>query len=62
MLNAVIRDRRLLEVCGDAIAVVRGRVAPHILFVTIALPYLTNSVTNSLRQFCERSEKVELID
>ncbi|QIG54506.1 hypothetical protein G6N82_10400 [Altererythrobacter sp. BO-6] len=57
-----VRDR-LLDVCGTGaiLPVVRGRVAPNILFVTVAPPDLDGAVRTSIKRFCDKSEKVELV-
>ena len=53
----------LLELCGDAalLPVVRGRVAPHILFLTLAPPELSDVVSEALTSFCGKCAKADLI-
>lgn len=59
------RDVRaqFLNACGDGeiLPVVRGRVAPNILFITHAPTQLASAVKSSVESFCRLSEKVELI-
>lgn len=55
--------QRFLDACGggSVLPVVRGRVAPNILFVTAAPGPLVAAIDASIRNFCNRSEKVELV-
>ena len=57
-----VRDR-FLSACGGGtvLPVVRGRVAPNILFVTFAPSKLAPDVRSSIKSFCSRSAKVELV-
>lgn len=59
---AEVRDL-LRQECSDAplLPVVRGRVAPNILFVTVAPPRLAPSVAKALERFASHASKVELV-
>lgn len=54
---------RFLSECGGGslLPVVRGRVAPNILFITFAPPRLASAVETSIESFCSQSDKVELV-
>lgn len=45
-----------------ALPVVRGRVAPNILFFALAPEHLRDGVERALRSFVERCHKAELIE
>lgn len=47
---------------ADVLPVIRGRVAPNILFVTIAPPLLVVQLDTAIRTFVETGPKVELIE
>ncbi|WP_394730011.1 hypothetical protein [Altererythrobacter sp. GH1-8] len=57
-----VRDL-VLDACGGGavLPVVRGRVAPNILFVTFAPSPFASAVKSSVESFCSRSAKVELV-
>lgn len=57
------RERLLAGSAGfAAMPVLRGRVAPNILFLTLAPADRQAGVANALRSFAETSDKVEVID
>ena len=51
------------RLCGDAalLPVIRGRVAPNILFLTLAPAELTDALSETLTNFCGKCAKAELI-
>lgn len=55
--------QRFLDACGggSVLPVVRGRVAPNILFVSVAPASRAAAFEASIGNFCNRSEKVELV-
>ncbi|MBA3676390.1 MAG: hypothetical protein H0W74_03165 [Sphingosinicella sp.] len=54
---------RLMSACGSdhRLPVVRGRLAPNILFITVAPPSVAQRFGSALERFCNQSEKVDLI-
>lgn len=58
-----VRDR-LLSSCGGGarLPVVRGRVAPNILFVTFAPLQLVPIVKMAIETFCNRSPRIEIVE
>lgn len=61
--RAVDVRKALQQACGGAqpLPVVRGRVAPNILFVTVAPPQLVPAVASALEQFASHAAKIELV-
>ena len=53
----------LVKLCGDGalLPVVRGRVAPNILFLTLAPSELTDVLSEALTSFCGKCAKADLI-
>lgn len=62
--DPVARAQAVRSRLGGAAAhlpVVRGRVAPNILFLTLAPPALTDQISDALTSFCVKCGKAELI-